>query len=55
MAAYHANLKRKYEFASFRPWIKVAPDPQPPTGMRLFEDWEKIDRENTTRCMTPAE
>jgi len=45
-AAYHKSLKRKYEWASFYPWMAVPPDPPPPRGMRLFEDWEMLDRLN---------
>ena len=29
-AAYHAQLRRKYERAAARPWLPIEPDPPPP-------------------------
>jgi hypothetical protein len=30
LADYHLQLKHKYQYAAFRPWIEVAPDPNSP-------------------------
>jgi hypothetical protein len=30
LAAYHAEMRRKYENAAARPWLAIEPDPLPP-------------------------
>jgi hypothetical protein len=30
LAAYHAEMRRKYENAAVQPWLVIEPDPPPP-------------------------
>jgi hypothetical protein len=32
LAAYHAEMRRKYENAATRPWLAIEPDPLPPSA-----------------------